>query len=90
MHPYDVWQGKTEAGIHIYQIRKRKDSKNEPQKKNKDCIVEFYNNNPTIEEVSEEWIERKLEYKEIQKGSADRYTTDFERFFIKTKFAEKR
>ena len=29
-------------------------------------------------------------YKEIQKGSADRYKTDFERFFVNTGFAKKK
>lgn len=92
MHPYDVWQGKN-GSWYTYLPDKKKGrilKKRATEEKIKDCIVEFYNNNPTIEEVFEEWIERKLEYKEIQKGSADRYTTDFERFFIKTKFAEKK
>lgn len=67
MHPYDVWQGKN-GSWYTYLPDKKKGrilKKRATEEKIKDCIVEFYNNNPTIEEVFEEWIERKLEYKEI-------------------------
>ena len=46
--------------------------------------------NLTVEEVFRLWLSKKLEYKEIQKGSADRYETDFERFLVKTNFARRR
>ena len=35
------------------------------------------------------WIQKKLEYKEIQKGSADRYEGDFTRFFVNSGFSKR-
>ena len=37
---------------------------------------------PTIQWVFDEWIEQKLEYKEIRRQTYDRYQTDFLRFFV--------
>ena len=57
MHPYDVWQGKN-GSWYTYLPDKKKGrilKKRATEEKIKDCIVEFYNNNPTIEEVFEEW-----------------------------------
>ena len=68
-------------------MRKRK-SKNDIE----DLICEYWREkaeNPKIVEIFNEWITKKLEYKEIQKGSADRYETDFNRFFISSGFSEK-
>lgn len=91
-HPYDVWQGKN-GNLYTYLPNEKKGrvlKKRATEEKIKDCIVEYYNNNPSVESVFNEWIERKLMYKEIQKGSADRYKTDFERFFVNTGFAKKK
>ena len=54
------------------------------------CILQGERGNPTVEEVFRLWLSKKLEYKEIQKGSADRYETDFERFLVKTNFSKRR
>ena len=91
-HPYDVWQGKN-GNWYTYLPNEKKGrvlKKRATEEKIKDCIVEYYNNKPRVESVFNEWIERKLMYKEIQKGSADRYKTDFERFFVNTGFAKKK
>lgn len=93
-HPYSIWEGKDGKWYtHFYDdnenriIRKRK-----TKKELEDLICEYWREkaeNPTIEEIFHEWITKKLEYKEIQKGSADRYETDFVRFFVQSRFSEK-
>lgn len=94
-HPYNIWQGKN-GSWYTYLPNEKKGrelKKRSTEQKVKDLIVEYYKEkeiNPTIEEVFKEWLQQKLEYKEIQKGSADRYETDFKRFFVKTKFGERR
>lgn len=50
-------------------------------------IVDFYKalqEEIYIENVFYEWIDRKLEFGEIQKASYDRYVNDYKRFFIST------
>lgn len=94
LHPYSVWQSKegtwftklpdAERGLILKKRKNKKDLE--------DVIIQFWKEkaeNPTLQEVFQEWISTKLEYKEITKGSADRYETDFERFFVASGFAEK-
>ncbi len=93
-HPYKIWEGRDGKWYtHFYDdngnriIRKRK-TKNEIE----DLVCDYWkekSENPTIEEVFREWISKKLKYKEIQKGSADRYETDFKRFFVESGFSQK-
>lgn len=94
-HPYDIWQGKNEYWYtYLPDAKKGRVLKKRSTEQNlKNLVVEYYREqeeNPTIAEVFREWLEKKIAYKEIQKGSADRYETDFERFFINTGFADKR
>ena len=44
---------------------------------------------PTIKKVVYEWMDERLDYREIQKGSFDRAVTDFKRFFESSGFALK-
>ena len=37
---------------------------------------------PTFKEVFYRWISEKLEYREIRKGTYDRYENDFKRYFF--------
>ncbi len=46
--------------------------------------------NPTFGQVYMEWITSKLEYGEITKSSADRYETDYNRFFRDSGFEKTR
>lgn len=58
--------------------------KRSTQKALEDEIVAFYKAihvDPTIESVFEEWITKKLNYKQISKQTGDRYRVDFNRFF---------
>lgn len=93
-HPYSIWEGKNgkwytkipdeERGTILRKRRTKKEIE--------DVVIAFWKEkeeNPTLEEIFRQWISKKVEYKEIQKGSADRYETDFERFFVQSGFAEK-
>lgn len=47
-------------------------------------IIEFYKTeteNPTLDEVFQAWIQDKVQHKEVERQTLDRYTTDYERFF---------
>ena len=44
---------------------------------------------PTIKKVFYEWMDERLDYREIQKGSFDRAVMDFKRFFENSGFALK-
>ena len=47
-------------------------------------VSEFYEeqkSNPTVDEVFEEWIEKKVSHKEISFATHDRYQSDYKRFF---------
>lgn len=93
-HPYTIWEGKDgkwytyfpdDGGNRV--LRKRKS-----KKLIEDSICEFWKEkaeNPTIHEIFNEWISKKMAYKEITKGSADRYETDYQRFFVSSGFSER-
>lgn len=93
-HPYKIWEGKDGKWRTYFPddtsdrvMRKRK-----TRKELEDLVCEYWREkaeNPTVEEIFREWISKKMEYKEIQKCSADRYETDFERFFVRSGFADK-
>ena len=93
-HPYKIWEGKDGKWYTYFpdeengRVMRKRNSK----KSLEDLICEYWKEkaeNPDIEEVFREWISKKLEYKEIQKGSADRYETDFYRFFVQSGFSKK-
>jgi integrase len=53
-----------------------------------DALVEYYKkaeNEPTYKDLFERWIDKKLKYGEITKQTADRYETDFYRYFKEVK-----
>lgn len=94
-HSYDIWRGKNGKWYTYFpdeekgRVLKKRNTREEIE----DLIIAFYKEkeeNPTVEEVFRLWLSKKLEYKEIQKGSADRYETDFERFLVKTNFSKRR
>lgn len=94
-HVFQIWKAKN-GKWYTYipdEIKGRILKKRTTEKALEDFLVNFYReqqNNPTVGEVYSKWIKRKLDFNEISKGSADRYTTDFERFFVKTGFASRR
>lgn len=90
MHEYDIWQG---ANGYFYTYlpdskKGRKQKRRKSKEELEDVIVAYYMDNKYIHEVFYEWIDQKLEFKEIQKQSYDRYITDYERFFVNNKNAK--
>lgn len=93
-HPYAIWQGKDERWYTHFPdkekgrvLRQRK-----TEEELKDLIYAFWkekSENPTLKDIFQQWISKKIEYKEIQKCSADRYSTDFIRFFERSGFSER-
>lgn len=83
-HNYSIWQSKdgkfyTYLPDEKYNRGKRLIKRTTEQALN-DAIVQFYKereNEPYIEDVFDEWLDRKLKYGEIEKQTADRYKTDF-------------
>ena len=94
-HPYEIWQGNN-GKWYTYLPDKKKGrvlKKLSTEKKIKYLIVDYYREqeeNPTVFEVFSEWLERKLRFRDIQKGSADKYQTDFDRFFGSSGFADRK
>ena len=97
MHHYTVWQSaKTKKWctyIQDSETGKRKLIRYNSEIGLKKALCEHYRkiaNNPTVRQVFTEWIASKLEFKEISKASADRYETDFDRFFKESGFEKVR
>lgn len=85
-HPCKIWEGKNGCwytylpdgkGGRILKKRKLKtDLENDIVK----CLSQQADN-PTVADIFHEWIDSRLETKEISKASFDRYSVDFRRFF---------
>lgn len=70
-------------GIKLLKRKSRKDLD--------DAIIACYKGletEPYLEDVYQEWITRKIEYGEIEKQTANRYETDFERFLKNSELAK--
>lgn len=89
-HPYKITVTADKSGKEIYstylpnpdgnRLFRRRNTLEELE----DVIVEFYKalqEEIYIDNVFYEWVDRKLEFCEIQKASYDRYVNDYKRFF---------
>ena len=97
MHQNKVWKGSNGYYYTKVEDRSKKDGRRMIKKKTfqemEDEIVEHYKsleNEPTIEYVFQNWIEKKLNYGEIQKQTVERYEMDFKRFFAGTGFSKRK
>ena len=87
-HPYKIYQGK-DGKWYTYLPCKdsgRKMFKRSTRENVENQVIGYWEKeieNPTIKELFYEWLERKLEYNDISKGTFDRYEKDFKRFFEK-------
>jgi len=85
-HPYKIWQGKDDKW-YTYLPDKGKGrilKKRQTRKSIEDEAIEYLKSeleNPTIRDVFDEWINRKLEMGEVSTPTYERYKIDFERFF---------
>jgi hypothetical protein len=92
MHKYEVFLG-TDGNYHTSlpddtKKNKRRAVKRKTKESIEDAIVEHYKsseNEPSLEQLFYMWVEKKLGYGEIPKQTADRYETDFIRFFSEIK-----
>ena len=90
MHKQEIFQNKT-TGMwytHIYVDGKRLTRKRKTKQELEYYLVELYKEQEEvilIKDVFKMWSDEKLSYNEIQKGSYDRYQTDFRRFFPASK-----
>ena len=85
-HPYKVWEGKNgcwytylpdgRGGRTLKKRKSREDLENDIAKHQAQEA-----DSPTVADVFLEWIDGRLETKEISKASYDRYSVDFRRFF---------
>ena len=85
-HPYKIWEGKN--GKWYTYIPDEEKGRVQKERKSKSAIenfiVEFWKeklDNPTIEQVFEEWILKKIEHGEISKSTRDRYKRQYEESF---------
>lgn len=90
MHNYEVFLG-SDGNYHTSvpdstKRNKRRSIKRKTKKSIEDAIVDYYktmDNDPYVKDLFYLWIDKKLQYGEIEKQTADRYETDFVRFFSK-------
>lgn len=85
-HPYEIWEGKN-GYWYTYlpdgnggRVLKKRKSKDDLEKD----IIKYQSqqaDDPTVADIFREWIDGRLDTKEISKASYDRYSVDFRRFF---------
>lgn len=87
-HPCRIWQGKTNGMWYTYiplQNGERRLIKKSTRRKIEDVIIEYYKDEPTIDEIFNRWIAEKMDYGEISEATRDRYTADYNRYFADMK-----
>lgn len=96
-HKYSIWQGKdgffyTTVPCERYSGGRRK-IKRKTRADLDDAIVDFYiqeNEGPSVNEVFALWLNSKMDFKEITKGTRDRYRQDFTRYIYDTPFGRRK
>lgn len=85
-HPYKIWEDNN--GIwHTYlpdNTKKRVHRKRKSKEEIEDVVIDFWKTqeeNPTVEDVFNEWVEEKLAHEDISKATYDRYKRQFEQCF---------
>lgn len=84
MHRLKVWQDNNGYWITHLPDAKRSLIKKWTREELEDVVIKFYRDEefaPTLRQVFNEWVQKKLDYGEIQRQTYDRYKTDFERFY---------
>lgn len=85
-HPYKIWEG-TDGKWHTYLPERKKGRI--PRKRNtleeiQQVVVDYWKQqeeNPTIEEIFNEWNDRRLELEKISPSTHLRYKLDFKRYY---------
>jgi integrase len=93
-HKYEIWQGKNEKWYTYLPAKEgRVLKKRNSEKDILNLVVDYYKSQeeePTVSDVFKDWVNTKLEYEEISRGTFDRYTNDYIRFFKGTSFEKKK
>ena len=95
-HKYKIWQGangKWYTELPAISDSKRRLIKKTTKEDLENEIIGFYKallSPPTVREAFNQWLNYKIEYGEIGKGTFDRYKTDFERAFGNHPFSKMR
>ncbi len=94
LHTHNVWQG-SNGKWYTYLPEKdgRKQVKRTTKERIDDAIVEHYKTQreePSIDDTFSSWISQKLENKEISRGTFDRYSNDYKRFFADKQIADRK
>ena len=85
MHGFKIWQGsngKWYTYLNTPSGRRQIVSSSEEGLQTK--IVNYYQEKveaPTLNEVFQQWVDERLSFNEISKGTYDRYVNDYKRFF---------
>ena len=84
-HPYKIWEGKNGRWYTYVKVNDKRILKTGTSKENiENVIFNIYKErelNPTIGELFNEWIERKVINSEIGESTYSRYMTDYNRCF---------
>lgn len=91
-HAYAIYQGK-DGSWYTYlpdqsKSTKRRQVKRKTQAEVEDAVIFYYKQeeeNPTVNEVFDEWQERRKELNKIRPSTYTRYETDFNRYFADLK-----
>lgn len=95
-HNSSIWQGENGKWYtRIYDTirEKRVLKKRNTKKEIEDLVIEHYKreeDEPTLKKIFYLWIKEKIKFGEISKSTADRYESDFNRFFVLNNFQNKR
>lgn len=96
MHDISIWQGKDgrwRTYIRDKTTGKRKMIAKSTRKGIEDVLCDYYRdmvNDPSVEDVFADWIEKKTRRKEIAESSRIKYEDDFTRFFAAHGLADRR
>lgn len=86
-HPYAIWQGKNDSKFYTYlpdDKKKRILVKRNTEKEVQNIIINYWNEqelNPTLQEVFDEWNDRRLELKKIVPSTHERNQQVFRRHY---------
>ena len=83
-HPYKIWQGNNGKWYTYFPDEKkgRTQKQRNTQKEIEDLIYDFYKEKDlTVEDVFNQWLNRKMDYEEIEESTYTRYKNDFDRCF---------
>ena len=87
-HPYSIYQGKDKKWYtHIPDLdrkEKRKLIKRSNKEEIEQAIIDYWREkeeNPTVKEVFDEWLEKRLKREEISKSTFDRYKQQYNQCF---------